>query len=366
MLASPLVAGYRVVLVDANDYAAHVPGVVRALVTGDARTAPLRTATVFKRKWGSQGAHVVVHARVLALAPGVLELDTPFEGSTQLPFEKCILALGATGLGRPEPGVSLEKYREGLQESADAIEHAAEILIAGGGPAGVELAGEITSRYPDKRIVLVHRGQYLSATAAEGEPSARRVALGTALFGQLCARGVWIHVNERVDGGHLAHVGTRVTADHVLWATGGKPNTGFLGADMLAANGAVTVDNAFRTAVAGVYAVGDCCSSPGRKTAGQAAAEGAACARIVLEHMRGRESSYDPRPNEGIVVPLGDRGGTYPRAVQGYTDGIGAGIVDLGWAGVYDAPAWFIRWFHRDYFYKETFRVLFRGSERIP
>ena len=41
------------------------------------------------------------------------------------------------------------------------IESSGSVLIIGGGPTGVELAGEIVVDYPDKKVTLIHRGPRL-------------------------------------------------------------------------------------------------------------------------------------------------------------------------------------------------------------
>ncbi|KAL8170492.1 hypothetical protein V2J09_022296 [Rumex salicifolius] len=43
----------------------------------------------------------------------------------------------------------------------EAIGLANSVLIVGGGPTGVELAGEIATAFPEKKITLVHRGSRL-------------------------------------------------------------------------------------------------------------------------------------------------------------------------------------------------------------
>lgn len=45
------------------------------------------------------------------------------------------------------------------------------VLIVGGGPTGVELAGEISFAFPDKKLILVHRGprllEYIGSKASQ-------------------------------------------------------------------------------------------------------------------------------------------------------------------------------------------------------
>ncbi|KAH9611423.1 hypothetical protein KSS87_009822 [Heliosperma pusillum] len=48
-----------------------------------------------------------------------------------------------------------------LVDAYDKIKSSKAILIVGGGPTGVELAGEIATQFPDKKITLVNRGSRL-------------------------------------------------------------------------------------------------------------------------------------------------------------------------------------------------------------
>ena len=48
-----------------------------------------------------------------------------------------------------------------LAADNEKIESSGSVLIIGGGPTGVELAGEIVVDYPDKKVTLIHRGPRL-------------------------------------------------------------------------------------------------------------------------------------------------------------------------------------------------------------
>lgn len=66
----------------------------------------------------------------------------------------------ATGHMDPVPKTRTERLNEYETEN-QKIKSAHSILIVGGGPTGVELAGEIAVDFPDKRVTLVHRGSRL-------------------------------------------------------------------------------------------------------------------------------------------------------------------------------------------------------------
>lgn len=67
----------------------------------------------------------------------------------------------ATGFGvplvYPGLGVTLDERREEVKRVGDAIKNAGSVVIAGGGPIALEMAGEIRIAYPDKKVVMVCR-----------------------------------------------------------------------------------------------------------------------------------------------------------------------------------------------------------------
>ena len=88
---------------------------------------------------------VGVDAGVVALASGA-ELTPDF----------IVLATGSTypypaKSGTDETATAIERYRE----SHDELARAGRVLIVGAGPTGLELAGEISDRWPEKRITVL-------------------------------------------------------------------------------------------------------------------------------------------------------------------------------------------------------------------
>ncbi|KAL5763678.1 hypothetical protein ACOSQ2_016272 [Xanthoceras sorbifolium] len=66
----------------------------------------------------------------------------------------------ATGHMDPVPKTRTERLNL-YQTENEKIKSAHSILIVGGGPSGVELAGEVAVDFPDKKVTLVHRGSRL-------------------------------------------------------------------------------------------------------------------------------------------------------------------------------------------------------------
>lgn len=134
-----------------------------------------------------------------------------------------------------------------------------DILIAGGGPVGVEFA--TVCHALGAKVTLVDRGTRLIA-GMDGEVSAYMESLfrkwGIAvLFGRTVERAVPSAVGLKV----ALSTGEEVFPDTLLFAAGRIANTHNLGLDALGVRldtrGSVVVDQDFRTSVPGIYAAGD-------------------------------------------------------------------------------------------------------------
>jgi glutathione reductase (NADPH) len=133
------------------------------------------------------------------------------------------------------------------------------VVVVGGGYIAVEFASIFNGLGVDTTVV--YRGDRLLKSFDED--------LGNFLAQQMTRRGVHFRFNTDIrkierDGAALNCVTSgseRLPCDTVLYATGRRPNTFGMGLESvgvaLAPNGAIMVDEAFRTAQESIYAVGD-------------------------------------------------------------------------------------------------------------
>ncbi|KAI9072576.1 hypothetical protein K1719_045463 [Acacia pycnantha] len=94
---------------------------------------------------------------VTSSAVNITETEVFIEDGSQIPYDFLVIA---TGHKEPVPKTRTERLDHYKAEN-EKIKSASSILIVGGGPTGVELAGEIAVDFPEKTVTLVHRGTRL-------------------------------------------------------------------------------------------------------------------------------------------------------------------------------------------------------------
>ena len=222
-------------------------------------------------------------------------------GSADVNADKILVATGSKPFTPPIPGADLP----GVIDSTELIEMGGEeipeFVIIGGGVIGIEFA-TIYADLGDHVTVIEGMDRLLPVIDKE---------IGRSIKMTLEKKGVDVHVSSPVkkieqDGSKLAVTLTNkkgeeitVQADKVLMCVGRRPNTaGVFSDDLIAeypeledAKGFIRVDDEYRTAVPGVYAIGDCIG--GIQLAHVSSAEG----RNAVAIMNGEE----PTINMGTV-----------------------------------------------------------------
>jgi dihydrolipoamide dehydrogenase len=239
------------------------------------------------------------HGRGRLAGQGRVEVALQAGGSETLTAEHVLIATGSVPASIP--GVVLDGDRIGSSTEALAYPEVPEhLVVIGAGYIGLEM-GSVWARLGAKVTVLEYLREFLPAIDAEIAKLAQRAFTKQGLQIQLGVRVTGAKVEgERVtvtyeDGGQSK----TVEGDRVLVSTGRRPNTEGLGARELGigidARGFLEVDDHYRTAVPGIFAIGDVI--PGPMLAHKAEEEGVA----AVEHMAGLPGhvNYDAIP--GII-----------------------------------------------------------------
>jgi NADH dehydrogenase FAD-containing subunit len=176
-----------------------------------------------------------VRAKLIELSAEGGWVQTAGGGRLLISGDISVLATGscfASGLVRGTEG-SIGERKTLYARFHERLRASRRVLIAGGGPIGVEIAGEISETWPDKAITLIEAGpRLLAGTSEEAATHAASVLAG---------RGVRIITGDRLEGDQhvpediFAAGGTAMTSagrpipyDLLVWCIGGRPNTDYM------------------------------------------------------------------------------------------------------------------------------------------
>lgn len=245
------------------------------------------------------------------------------DGTRQIEATRIIIATGS----RPAslPGIDLRA--RGVDTSTEALSYAeapGHLAVIGAGYIGLEL-GSVWRRLGSRVTVLEYLDRILPGMDREVAEAAQKA---------FSRQGVEFRLGSRVTGVRSGPLGCTVEADgqpplecdRVLVAVGRRANTAGLGLEGVGIDvderGRISVDNAFRTSVEGVYAIGDVIRGP--MLAHKAEEEGVACVeRIVTGY---GHVNYDAIPGVVYTHPeiaaVGKTEEALTEAGTGYSKGV--------------------------------------------
>ncbi len=208
-------------------------------------------------------------------------------GDAAVTAKNVVIATGSSVT--PLPGVEVDNAAGRIVDSTGALalpEVPEHLVVIGGGVIGLEL-GSVWRRLGAKVTVVEFLGQLLPGMDGEVRKEAGKV---------FAKQGMELRLSTKVTGATATGAGVTLTlepaaggasetleASHVLVSIGRRPNTDGLGLEAigLAPNkrGQIETDPQFRTAVDGVWAIGDVI--PGPMLAHKAEDEGIAVAENI-------------------------------------------------------------------------------------
>jgi mercuric reductase len=182
-------------------------------------------------------------------------------GERLVPFDRCLIATGATAAIPPVPGLEDTPYWTSTEALAsDTIP--SRLAVIGSSVVAVELA-QAFARLGSRVTILARHTLFFREDPAIGEavtPVFR--AEGITVLPDTQASAVSFMDDEFT----LITNRREVRADRLLVATGRAPNTRGLGLDAvgvaLDARGAIVIDDHLRTSAPHIYAAGDCTDQP--------------------------------------------------------------------------------------------------------
>ncbi|KAK3407958.1 hypothetical protein EUGRSUZ_J00288 [Eucalyptus grandis] len=217
--------------------------------------------SVAERSVIDHGAYFTSGQIVCSAAVDIRDGEVLTADGSRFPFDYLVIATGHRDSVPRSRSERLIQYKA----ECDKIKSANSILIVGGGPTGVELAGEISVDFPDKKVTLVHRGSRLLEFIG---PKASQKT-----FNWLTTRRVEVILEQSVDltnvsdGTYQTSAGETLKADCHFLCTGKPIGSSWLREtilkDSLDNRGRLMVDEQLR--VKGhnnVFAIGDITDIP--------------------------------------------------------------------------------------------------------
>lgn len=243
------------------------------------------------------------------------------EGGEEIQYSHLIIATGSQG---PFPGkfnkiLSREAAIQAYEDMVKEVQKAKKVIVVGGGSAGVEMAAEVKTDYPDKEVTIVHSHEDLAD--AEMQPRVRN-----AIKDILLNKGVHLLLGQKVSNLNqialnktqenitvVTDKGQEVTVDLVICCTGIKVNSDAYRAafqDKVAADGALKVNDYLQVeGFTHIYAIGDCANVREPKMAYHAGLHAKIAVDNIVKSLTGRTLKAYKTGALTMVVSLGRNDG---------------------------------------------------------
>ncbi|XP_068597192.1 ferroptosis suppressor protein 1 isoform X2 [Brachionichthys hirsutus] len=239
------------------------------------------------------------------------------EGGAEIRYSHLILSTGTDGSfpGKFNAVASHQTAVRAYEDLVTQVQAADSVLVIGGGSTGVEMAAEIKTENPEKKVVLVHSRTVLADT--ELQPSVRQQVKEVLL-----EKGVELLLGHKVSNLSELQLNTRrenvvvvtdkgdqLITDLVISCIGLRINSAayassFPGA--LASNGALMVNDHLQVSgFANVFAVGDCANVDEPKMAYHAELHAAVAVSNIANSLSGAELSSYHTGNVTMLLAMG-------------------------------------------------------------
>ncbi|XP_041802891.1 apoptosis-inducing factor 2 isoform X2 [Chelmon rostratus] len=239
------------------------------------------------------------------------------QGGREIQYSHLILCTGTDG-AFPGKFNAVASYQTAVQTYEDFVKQvqaADSVLVVGGGSTGVEMAAEIKTEYPDKKVVLIH--SRIGLADPELLPSVRQQAKQVLLD-----KGVELLLGQKVS--NLSELrlnvtnkntvvttdrGDTLTTDLIINCTGLRVNSAAYTSSFsgcMADNGALKVNDHLQVeGFSNVFAVGDCANVNEPKMAYHAGLHAAVAVSNIANSLSGKELTSYHTGNVTMLLAMG-------------------------------------------------------------
>ncbi|KAI4334188.1 hypothetical protein L6164_018907 [Bauhinia variegata] len=298
LLAKSLQFNARVTLIDQKEYFEITWACLRAMVEPS-----FAERTAINHKDYFTNGNLVVSSAV-----NITETEVLTAGGSNIAYDYLVIA---TGHADPVSKSRIDRLVHYKTENRK-IASAHSILIVGGGPTGVELAGEIAVDFPDKKVTLVHKGsRLLEFIGPKASDKAMKWLVSKKVEVKL-EQSVNLDVAEGSKT-YQTSLGETIEADCLFLCTGKPLSTSWLKETILKndldVNGRIKVDEFLRVEGRNnIFAIGDVTDIPEAKQGYLAQKQALMVAKnLKLEMEGGRDCKRETyKPSSALaIVSLG-------------------------------------------------------------
>ncbi|PFH49805.1 hypothetical protein AMATHDRAFT_146753 [Amanita thiersii Skay4041] len=237
------------------------------------------------------------------------------ESGEYVDFDVLVLSPGSIWGGPIAFPEGEQETKEFIKTGRDAFKGAQDIVIAGGGAIGIELAGEIKDAWPTKNVTIVH-GNGALLNKSYPDKFRKRAEQRVRAHDVHLVLDDFVDTFEPTNGIIKTRKGVELRADLVVSARGPRPNTAFigssLGADVLSDGGFVKILPTFQLPnYLEIFAIGDIIDWPEQKQLLKAVQHAAIVTSNIQAYMsdHGTKLKQYKGQSETIVITVGKNGG---------------------------------------------------------
>ncbi len=205
---------FKVILIDSKDYFEFTPGILRTIV----EPAHIKKIQILHKKYLNKAKVIIGDVKEISEKSVTV-------GKKMFKFDYAVICSGSNYQSPiKEQHVVIAARSQHLINCYKNLSSAKEILIIGGGLVGVELAAEICTHYPRKKVVIVHLHDRLMER--------QNIKTSKIALNFLKKHGVTVHFKEKIikSSGRpfVSSRGKIFKSDMAFLCTGITPNYHFL------------------------------------------------------------------------------------------------------------------------------------------
>jgi nitrite reductase (NADH) large subunit len=255
--------GPRVTVIGAETQPGYNRVLLSALLAGDVSGPEI---LLRDRAWyEARGVSLMTGAHVRRIDPQACVLET--DGGETIGYASLVLATGSEPVRLPLPGQHLSgvmTFRDigDVERMADAARRGDRVAVIGGGLLGLEAAYGLAKLGAD--VTVLHGVDRLMERQLDAPAAAllRKLLFKRGVKTLLSRQTIAITGTDHVTGVAFAD-GSSVPADLMVMAVGIRPRAELARSAGAVVNRGIVVDDAMRTSLPGVFAIGECAEHRG-------------------------------------------------------------------------------------------------------